>query len=1017
MRAAINQWLATPGDASSKAGIAEDLRTIRTSSGYQNVVLVGTDGRVLISADPALAELEAPARALVAQAASSGAVAFGDLFRSPADGKVRLDVAAPVLGADDRPAAVLILRCDPEDYLYPLMRSWPTASKSAEALLLRRDGDDAVFLSPLRYRPDPVLTVRVPLSQGSLPAVQAIRGKVGQVEAPDYRGVEVLVDLRPVPGSPWFVETKVDAEEILAEARYRDRVVLLFVVLSITMTAAMAALVSSYRRRRLYEDLVRTEQEQQAAVRRAAAYNRSLIEASPDPLVTIGPDGTITDVNQATENVTGRPRKEMIGRDFSDFLTDPEAGQAGYRRALEQGSLRDYPLEIKHRDGHTTPVLYNASVYRDEEGQVAGVFAAARDITKSKRADEALRESEARYRTLFEGAAEGILVADVHTRQFIYANPAVCKMFGHTQEELARLGMAGIVPKEALDAAFADFDVMARGERTASLEAPFLRGDGAVFYADIISAPMVLNGRECNVGFFTDVTERKQAVEALRQNEAKFRAIVENIGIGVALISPDMQVLELNRQMREWFPNVNPGDCPVCYRVFNNPPREQICDYCPTWKTLQDGEVHEATTRTPTARGPRSYRVVASPVRDAQGKVAAAIEMVEDITERLSLEEQFRQAQKMEAVGQLAGGVAHDFNNVLTGIRGLAGFARDETKIGSQSYRDLGEVLELTDRAAALTRQLLAFSRRQPLEPVVLDVNALIRDHASMLTRLVGEHVALMFLPAADLGSVRADPGQIEQVIMNLAINSRDAMPAGGQLTIETANVELGAEYALDHAGVAVGPYVMIAVSDTGCGMDAATQQHIFEPFFTTKEVGKGTGLGLSTVYGIVKQHGGHIWVYSELGKGATFKVYLPRVAEEPEALRPPSHLIVGGTETILLVEDNAAIRDVCRRHLEQLGYTVLAVANAAEAEEAAARHPGPIGLLLTDVVMPVHSGKELYESLAAKRAGLKVLYMSGYTDNAIVHHGVLDKGIAFLQKPFEREALAIKVRQALDGQ
>ena len=337
----------------------------------------------------------------------------------------------------------------------------------------------------------------------------------------------------------------------------------------------------------------------------------------------------------------------------------------------------------------------------------------------------------------------------------------------------------------------------------------------------------------------------------------------------------------------------------------------------------------------------RIYRVISSPVLDAQGAVAAAIEMVEDMTERLSLEEQFRQAQKMEAIGRLAGGVAHDFNNVLTGIRGLAGFARDEAKIGSQAYRDLTEVLGLADRAAGLTRQLLAFSRRQALEPVVLNVNSLVAEHAKMLERLLGEDIALRFVPAADLGNVKADPGQIEQVIMNLTINSRDAMPNGGQLTIETANVELGAEYALNHATVIAGQYVMIAVSDTGIGMDKETQERIFEPFFTTKGPGKGTGLGLSTVYGIVKQHGGHVWVYSQVGKGTTFKVYLPRVADEAEARHPPSEFITGGSETILLVEDDQAIRDVCRRYLETLGYAVLVAADPSEAEKLSAEHTG----------------------------------------------------------------------------
>jgi len=352
-----------------------------------------------------------------------------------------------------------------------------------------------------------------------------------------------------------------------------------------------------------------------------------------------------------------------------------------------------------------------------------------------------------------------------------------------------------------------------------------------------------------------------------------------------------------------------------------------------------------------------------------------------DVTEHKRAEEegdrlraQFWQAQKMEAVGRLASGVAHDFNNLLTGIKGFAGFALQAAGPGSQAYEDLTEVLALADNAAGLTQQLLAFSRRQTLEPVVLNLNELIADLSRMLTRLLGEDIDLQFLPAADLGNVRADPGQVEQVLMNLALNARDAMPTGGRLTIETANVELGEEYAAKHVSVVPGPYVMVGVSDTGCGMDEATQQRLFEPFFTTKKDGKGTGLGLSSVYGI------------------------------------------GGAETILLVEDNDAVRDVGRRHLEGLGYTVLCASGPGEAEGVAQRHEGHIDLLLTDVVMPGKSGRELYESLRAQQPDLRVLYMSGYTGNAIVHHGVLEGGTLFLQKPFERKALADKVRQALEA-
>ena len=397
---------------------------------------------------------------------------------------------------------------------------------------------------------------------------------------------------------------------------------------------------------------------------------------------------------------------------------------------------------------------------------------------------------------------------------------------------------------------------------------------------------------------------------------------------------------------------------------------------------------------------------------------ARLVLVLEDVTEQRVLERQVRQAAKMEAVGRLAGGVAHDFNNLLTGITGYTQLRLRELAAGSPMHEDLSEVMALTKRAAALTRQLLTFSRRQEFHPVPLSINSLISNLMNMLGRLIAEDIDLAFRPADDLGTVRADAGQIEQIVVNLAVNARDAMPNGGKLTIETGNALLDRDYAARHVVVEPGPYVMLAVADTGNGMDATTQEHIFEPFFTTKEEGKGTGLGLSTVYGIVKQHGGNVWVYSELGQGTTFKVYLPRVDVEAEELAAPAEERPAprGSETILVVEDDEAVRGIVPRTLGAYGYTVLCAADANEGEALFEQRGDEVALLLTDVVMPGRSGRELCEQLVAKRPELKVLYMSGYTDDAIVHHGVLDPGTPFISKPFDPDDLARKVREVLGG-
>jgi len=405
-------------------------------------------------------------------------------------------------------------------------------------------------------------------------------------------------------------------------------------------------------------------------------------------------------------------------------------------------------------------------------------------------------------------------------------------------------------------------------------------------------------------------------------------------------------------------------------------------------------------------------------VRNAARQIEYYEAFVRDVTEQRRLQQQLVQAQKMEAVGRLAGGIAHDFNNLLTAILGSADLALDSLTAGVPEREEIEEIRKAALRAADLTRQLLAFSRQQVIAPTVLNPNDVVATVDKLLRRLLGEDVELRVVLASDLAAVKVDPSQLEQVVLNLAVNARDAMPNGGKLTIETQNVELDQEYVRGHLSAQPGSYVMLAVSDTGVGMDAATQARIFEPFFTTKEKGKGTGLGLATVYGIVKQSGGWIWVYSEPGHGTTFKVYFPRVAEvaAPAAPTPAPPASVRGSETVLLVEDEEMILKLVHKVLQANGYTVLVAASGGDAERVAGQHDGPIHLLMTDVVLPGLNGREVARRLEATRPGIRVLYLSGYTDDAIVHHGVLEPGVAFLQKPFSPTVLGRKVREVLDS-
>jgi two-component system cell cycle sensor histidine kinase/response regulator CckA len=517
---------------------------------------------------------------------------------------------------------------------------------------------------------------------------------------------------------------------------------------------------------------------------------------------------------------------------------------------------------------------------------------------------------------------------------------------------------------------------------------------------------------------------RRRAEEELRQSEMRFRRLFESGIVGILVTDVQGGLYEAND----------------AYLRISGYSREELLSGAVRWTDLTAPEFHhldevavEQLKTLGIARpwekeyvrrdGSRVPVLVTVAALDYPGCISVVVELTEQKRAELALrrtEEQLRQSQKMEAIGNLAGGVAHDFNNLLSVILSYSTLLADDMTPSDPRRADLAEIQAAGRRAANLTRQLLAFGRKQILQPKIVNLNDVVAGMERMMQRLIGADVDLTVLAGSDLGKVRVDPGQIEQIVMNLAVNSRDAMPEGGKLTIETANVELDERYVAEHLGAAAGPHVMLAVTDTGTGMDKATQARMFEPFFTTKAMGKGTGLGLATVFGIVQQSGGTVWVYSELGRGTTFKVYFPQA--DPASVTKvhdsvaPKGAPVGGTETILLVEDEESVRVLARTILRRLGYHVIEAQSGGDAFLICEQHTATIHLLLTDVVMPRMSGRQLSERLHTMRPAMKVLYMSGYTDNSIVHHGVLDSGVAFLQKPITPETMARKVREVLDA-
>jgi len=757
---------------------------------------------------------------------------------------------------------------------------------------------------------------------------------------------------------------------------------------------------------------------------------RLIAENAADVIWTLDTEGRVTYISPSVERVLGLTPEEVMATSLGEAVTESSAGVLSEVRAQVIAQMRglapDRPVTAEVRrarkDGRVVWAEIVVRVMRDAEGRPVGILGVARDISERRRAEEALRRLQAELQAVLDALPACVYHKDCENR-VLWANRAMLDLVGANRTQVTGHDGAELFPPDVARRFWEDDREVIRTDRPKSDIVEMVRHpDGSPHWYATRKIPWHdAAGKVVGIlGCSLDITPLRQAEEALRRSEERFRTVFASAPVGIVIVDEECRALDANPAYEQILgytlaelqalPNLlvlaNPAEQEAATAQF----REAVCQR----QTFPASEVHLMR------KGGQAIAVrhVGASVHDHEGRFLYGMAIIEDVTETRRMEERLRQGQKMEAIGRLAGGVAHDFNNLLQVILGCTGEVLSSLPAGSPHKVPLAQSEQAARRAAGLTRQLLAFSRQQVLRPERLDVSTVAANLLSLLARLIGENIRIDFRPAAEIGPVLADHGQIEQILMNLCVNARDAMPSGGRLTIATEAATLDEEYCASRDWAQPGRYAVVRITDTGTGMDAATLARAFDPFFTTKGVGKGTGLGLAVAYGIARQHGGGITIESAPGHGSTFSVFLPCCAEEPAPAPPPArHAVHHGTgETVLVAEDEELVRDVCQRMLERAGYRVIAASDGAEAVRLVAENPGAIDLLLFDMVMPGMSGRDAYETICSEHGPLPCVFVSGYVSPES-EAGTPDASAQpMLRKPYEGTALVCAVREALDA-
>lgn len=742
---------------------------------------------------------------------------------------------------------------------------------------------------------------------------------------------------------------------------------------------------------------------------------RTLFESASNAILIIR-DGKITECNNQASELFGTFKEEITGKALTRFFPPRQPdGRKSRDKAQEKlndalGGRQQF-FEWVHRRADGSDFWAEVSLSRFDLDSRHYLMAFVRDISARKEAEQALQESEERYRGLFEGAIEGILVADIKTQKYILTNPAIQQMLGYSPGEMKKLGIWDIHPIESQHEVVNQVGELIKGEKNLAANIPCVRKDGSIFHADIRASWATVDARECLVSFLTDVTERQEAIKAVEERGNQLRTILNSLQVAVVIIDARTRTISNLNPMVATMIGVPAEEIKgtMC-REFLCPDKDQICPILDQGLTLNNAEcfLRRATgEEIPILKTVHTIWL---------GDQEFLLESFIDITEKKRLEAQIIQIQKIEAIGRLAGGIAHDFNNLLMAIFGHTELMLMKMEADNPLRKRVEEIKKAGERAASLTRQLLAFSRKQMLKPEVINLNKVVDNIEGMLKRLIGEDIALITSMQPELNNIKADVGQIDQIIMNLAVNARDAMPQGGKLIIETENVTVDKHFGRIFPEAQPGKFVCLSVADDGFGIDSSILQQIFDPFFTTKD--GGTGLGLSVVYGIVKQHGGWIKVYSAPGIGSNFQIFFPVVSQDEKIEQPEAETLtenlIGHGETVMIVEDDESVRQVTVEVLIEYGYRVIEVGTGREALDEFRREKHKIDLVFSDIVLPDMNGFQLVRQLTLQKPGLPVVYVSGYPGKKSQWGDDFQEGTPFLQKPFTLTALLMALKDTL---